>query len=77
MYQLRLAYMAQGDLDRLSSAAWQRMQGKLTDLREIPKPRGYARLQGGAYRILVGDYKILYDLDDNQKLITVLRVKHT
>lgn len=76
MYELELTHSAQEDLTILNSAPWKRVEEKLLNLRENPRPPGYVQLQGGAFRIEAGEYKILYDIDDTKQLITVLRVKH-
>jgi len=30
----------------------------------------------GAWRIRVGDYRIIYDVDDDQRLVVILMVMH-
>ncbi|MDO8446785.1 MAG: type II toxin-antitoxin system RelE/ParE family toxin [Deltaproteobacteria bacterium] len=41
-------------------------------------PRNSKKLSGGGskWRIRVGDYKILYELDDAQRIVKVYRVAH-
>jgi len=41
-----------------------------------PRPRGYKKLVGGEgfYRIRIGDYRIIYEIEDDILIITVLRV---
>lgn len=45
-------------------------------LGDNPRPHGYKKLvdEGGLYRIKVGDYRIIYDVQDNILLVSVLRV---
>jgi len=48
-------------------------------LREDPRPRGARKMMGemrGAWRIRVGDYRIIYDVDDDQRLVVILMVMH-
>ena len=45
-------------------------------LGDNPRPFGYKKLvdEGGLYRIKVGDYRIIYEVQDNVLLVSVLRV---
>jgi len=77
VYRLRLANRAQKDLDRLQGRAWERVRDALIGLRDDPRPHGGTKLRGGAdtFRIRVGNYRVLYDVDDSRETITVLRVR--
>ena len=78
MYRLRLSSSGQRDLDRLQGSAWQRVRDALNALGQTPRPRGCLKLRGGGatYRIRIGDYRAIYDVDDAAQTVTVLRVKH-
>jgi len=78
VYRLLLGSSARKDLDRLRGGTWERVRDALLALREDPRPNGCRKLRGGTdtYRIGVGDYRAVYDVDDNQQQITVLRVGH-
>lgn len=41
-----------------------------------PRPHGYKKLVGGEgfYRIVIGDYRIIYEIDDDVLIASVLRV---
>jgi len=47
-------------------------------LEQNPRPHGCTKLEGSEdeYRVRVGDYRILYVIDDKAKLVTVARVRH-
>ncbi|MBT9149793.1 MAG: type II toxin-antitoxin system RelE family toxin [Dehalococcoidia bacterium] len=46
-------------------------------LRENPRPPGAKKLRGTTdYSLRVGVYRILYDIDDSPRIVTVYRVKH-
>lgn len=47
-------------------------------LSQNPRPTGVRKLQGHEqlYRIRVGQYRIVYAIDDQAKLIRVTRVRH-
>jgi mRNA interferase RelE/StbE len=52
--------------------------GKHIDrLQENPRPTGSKKLRGEAgYRLRVGVYRVLYSIDDGNRVVTVYRVKH-
>ena len=46
-------------------------------LRENPRPFGCKKLKGvGGYRIRKGDYRILYTISDEERVIRIYRIKH-
>ncbi|OGU14175.1 MAG: hypothetical protein A2X61_07095 [Ignavibacteria bacterium GWB2_35_12] len=47
----------------------------INKLKQTPRPHKCKKLQvEEGYRIRVGDYRILYTIDDNQKVVTVYRI---
>ncbi len=48
-------------------------------LSQDPRPRGVRKLAGemrGAWRIRVGNYRVIYDIDDDQQIVIILAVSH-
>lgn len=78
MYRLLLTSSARKDLDRLRGSTWERVRDALLALREDPRPPGCRKLPGGsdAYRIRIGEYRAVYDIDDDAETAMVLRVRH-
>lgn len=76
MHRLLLGPRAQKDLDRLTGDTWVRVKEALADLAHTPRPRGCVKLHTGAWRVQVGDFRVLYDVDDKARTVEVLRVKH-
>jgi mRNA interferase RelE/StbE len=65
------------DLDQLQGETWQRVRDALMALRDDPRPHGYTRLRGEVgYRIRIGDWRATYDIDDQNRVVTILRVRH-
>ena len=56
----------------------QRIDAALTRLVETARPPGARKLTGGRndWRIRVGHYRILYEIDDEGRIITVWRIAH-
>jgi mRNA interferase RelE/StbE len=49
----------------------------LDRLSENPRPPGAQRLGGpGPYRTRVGDYRIVYEIDDDRRHVRVIRIGH-
>ena len=56
---------------------FQRIQEQIDKLRENPRPDGAKKLKGETgFRVRVGDYRILYEINDEVRTITIYRVKH-
>ena len=78
MYRLLLTSSARKDLDRLRGGTWERVRDALLALKEEPRPKGCRKFRGGSdmYRIRVGDYRAVHDVDDQAEQITLLSVGH-
>lgn len=76
-YEVRIRPSAQRDLDRLSEVLRQRVLDRLSRLRHDSRPSGSQKLTGlAAYRARVADYRVVYEIDDSARAITVTRVRH-
>jgi mRNA interferase RelE/StbE len=78
MYDLLIKTSAERDMRKLSADLFQRVNTKILTLRDDPRPAGAQKLAGGleGWRIRVGDYRILYQIDDTAQTVTIVRVKH-
>ncbi|PSR00552.1 MAG: type II toxin-antitoxin system mRNA interferase toxin, RelE/StbE family [Bacteroidetes bacterium QS_9_68_14] len=57
------------DYERLQEAIW--------ELGDDPKPHGSIKLSGrDGRRIRVGNYRVIYEIDDDAREVTVLDVGH-
>lgn len=64
-------------LEKLHQIISSRIVKKVNELSENPFSRDIKRLKGEiAFRLRVGDYRIILDINTNKKLITVLRLGH-
>lgn len=77
MYELLLLPPAQKDLDKLEAPVLARILKKIRALSEDARPPGCLKLTDEeGYRIRIGDYRILYRIDDELKRVYLYRVKH-
>jgi len=65
-------------LQALSKKDRQRVLDRIDTLAKDPRPPGVKRLKGGEgyLRLRVGDYRIVYEVRDDQLLVLVIRVAH-
>ena len=77
-YSLRFKSSAAKEFRNLSSEIKQRVGLAVEELSQKPRPNGVVKLQGDdkLYRIRVGDYRIVYEIDDPEKLIQITRIRH-
>lgn len=78
MYRLQLRRSAEADLRRLPESVFTRINERILALREEPRPPGVRKLQGqhDGWRIRIGDYRVIYLIEDSDQLITIVRVRH-
>jgi mRNA interferase RelE/StbE len=55
-----------------------RIVPQLENLASDPRPSGCKKMQGGdrEWRIRVGDYRVVYTVDDARLLVEVTRIRH-
>ena len=76
-YQVHIKRSAEKELDRLHAERREQIAKWLLMLEENPRPPGVKKLHGQeAYRLRVGDYRILYTIDDRGKRVTIYAVGH-
>lgn len=77
-YRLQIKRSAEVDLRRLAEPIFTRVNERILALRDDPRPTGVRKLQGQqeGWRIRVGDYRVIYLIDDTARLITIVRVRH-
>ncbi|MBK7897060.1 MAG: type II toxin-antitoxin system RelE/ParE family toxin [Candidatus Promineifilaceae bacterium] len=78
MFILKIKNSAERDLKRLPKPLFLRLNQKILALREEPRPPGARKLQGKleGWRVRVGDYRIVYQIDDAEQTVTIVRVRH-
>lgn len=76
-YSVDIRQSAKKELDRLSSDLRSRIAEKILELESTPRPKGCVKLSvSSKYRIRVGDYRILYEIDDRSKRVEIVSVAH-
>lgn len=77
-YRIILTASAVKDRKRIDGIVRVRIDRALQELQSEPRPKGVKKLTAkqNDWRIRVGDYRILYEIDDEQSLVTVWRIAH-
>ena len=77
-YAVVFARSARWELEKLPNAISDRIIGKIAALTAEARPHGCRKIEGtdNLWRIRVGDYRIIYTVDDAQSLIDVVAVRH-
>jgi mRNA interferase RelE/StbE len=77
-YRVALTASAEKELQGLSSKMVDRIMPRLERLAVSPRPPGCKKLKGGdnEWRIRVGDYRLVYEIDDAAKTVDVTRIAH-
>ena len=78
MYEVYLERSAENDLKRLPTSAFDRIVHQIKSLAENPRPSGCRKITGSKndWRIRIGDYRGLYEVNDRTKSVRVMRVRH-
>jgi len=77
VYRLEISHITHKQIEVLPPRLAQRINEAISGLANEPRPAGAKKLEGlEGYRIRIGDYRILYLIDDKSRLIIVYRVKH-
>jgi mRNA interferase RelE/StbE len=77
-YDVRLAPAAVRQLRKLEPAGRRRVQAAIDLLAAEPRPPSARQLVGGAgeWRVRTGDFRIIYEIHDQQLLVLVIKVGH-
>jgi len=74
-YRIEVKRSAAKEVAGLPKADCQRVVAKLQALADEPRPHGCEKLTGDEkYRVRQGNYRILYEIDDDARTITIVKV---
>ena len=78
MHRLAIKQSARKELDSLPEQIFLKIDKAILALKENPFPFPQAKKLKGEdkCRLRVGDYRIVYSIDEEQKIITIFRVRH-
>ena len=77
-YQISFARTARKELDQLPLTPADRALARIEKLTANPRPRGATKLRGpnNLWRIRVGDYRVIYSIDDDAEYVDITHIRH-
>ncbi len=76
-YEIQIRRRVQKALARLPQKEYERVRDAIRALAEDPRPAGCIKLTGReGWRIRVGRYRVIYQIEDVVRVVTVLDVGH-
>lgn len=72
------ARSAEKELGRFAEPLCSRILTRIEALARDPRPHGCRKLEGGAglWRVRIGDYRVLYSIDDRRRTVDVIAIRH-
>lgn len=76
-YLLDFSKQALKELEKINEPFYYNIKEAISKLTENPRPNGYKKLSGrDAYRIRIGDYRVIYDIFDTKLIIEIVTLGH-
>ena len=76
-YDLRIKPSAAKELEALQTKDRRRIVSKIQNLADEPRPQGCEKLTGqDRFRLRQGKLRILFEVDDGQQVVTVVKIAH-
>lgn len=76
-YNVSILPCAKKELSRLPNEVYTAVKEALLNLSQNPRPFGCKKLTGReGWRIAVGKYRVVYEINDKEKTVTILDIGH-
>jgi mRNA interferase RelE/StbE len=76
-YQVRIEKKILKKLEKISEPWYSQIKHSILELGNEPRPAGTKKLKGQpAYRIRVADYRIIYEIEDQVRIVDVIDLGH-
>ena len=77
-YRIEFASAAAREFSKLAKGLQRRIASKIDALASQPRPRGVEKLEGQErrYRLRVGDYRVIYEIQDEALIVLIVRIGH-
>lgn len=76
-YQIVIERTARKNIEKISKEERVLIIQAIVELGEEPRPIGCKKLKGrAAWRIRVGDYRVIYEIEDDVLVVTVITAGH-
>ncbi len=77
-YRVTFARSARKELEALELSVLERVFARIEGLAQNPRPQNCKKLRGrrNLWRMRVGDYRIIYSIDDDGEIVDIIAVRH-
>jgi mRNA interferase RelE/StbE len=75
VYNIDLAKRVAKQLDKIPNKDYPSISKAIQSLKEAPCPAGCKKLLESFYRVRIGDYRVIYWVDDLNKSIVITKVE--
>ncbi|OLC37771.1 MAG: hypothetical protein AUH28_03430 [Acidobacteria bacterium 13_1_40CM_56_16] len=76
LYEVRIAASADKELAGLPRMLRERIIEKFDEISKDPRGTDSKKLDDAIYRVRVGDYRIVYHVNDAKRIVLVTRIRH-
>jgi len=78
MYEVLIEKHAEKDLKKLPEDSFRKILPHIRNLSNNPRPLNSRKMVGSKtdYRLRIGDYRILYEINDKAREIRIFRIRH-
>lgn len=78
MHEIYLERKAERDLKKLDPTDFDKIIEQIKALSGNPRPAGCRKIRGSVndWRIRAGTYRIIYEIDDTNKVVKIFRIRH-
>lgn len=73
-YRIDLPPKVRKVLDGLDERTFRRLDKEVLRLKDAPRHPGCVKLEGNLYRVRAGDWRIIYAVFDDRRLVQLVRV---
>ncbi|AEI50448.1 type II toxin-antitoxin system RelE family toxin [Runella slithyformis] len=76
-YEVEIMQYAERQFKKIDRKHWNKLRDAIVALGEEPRPFGYKKLKGReAFRIRVGDYRVIDEIFDKKLVVQVIEIGH-
>jgi mRNA interferase RelE/StbE len=77
-YKVFIEKKAEKDLKKISRETQKKIIAIISKLKNNPRPINIRKISSSEnyYRIRMGDYRIIYEINDKERIINVFRIRH-
>ncbi|MBS3920623.1 MAG: type II toxin-antitoxin system RelE/ParE family toxin [Deltaproteobacteria bacterium] len=75
MYKIDLPKRVSKQLDKVPNKDYSSVSTAIKSLEQTPRPSGCKKLYESLYRIRIGDFRVVYWIDDRNRTIIITKVE--